>query len=84
MDYDGDDGGNSSNEREDGEESGWGSTFSLWEEECFREAESTHDVDSHLTSEKDSVNHRLWLLFQASAFSIAQLYKGESCVYRVV
>lgn len=76
MDYDGD-GTNSANERED-VESNWGSTFSLWEEECMREAETSIDVESHLTSEKDSINHRLWLLFQASACSIAQLYKGRS------
>lgn len=71
MDYDGDE----THEREEGE-SNWGSTFSLFEEECLRESESSLDLENHMTSERESGNHRMWLLFQASACSIAQLYKG--------
>ena len=58
--------------------SGWGSGFSLWEQECFREAEDSADQERQILTERDAINHRLWLLFQASACSIAQLYKGMS------
>lgn len=58
--------------------SGWGSGFSLWEEQCFREVEDSADQERHIASEKEAVSQRLWLLFQASACSVAQLYKGKS------
>lgn len=70
MDYDGEEGNDHSGE------SSWGS-LSLFEEECLRESESSLDLDSHLTSEREAMNHKMWLLFQASACSIAQLYKGK-------
>lgn len=57
--------------------SGWGSGFSLWEEQCLREVEETADQERQILSERDAINQRLWLLFQASACSIAQLYKGK-------
>lgn len=57
--------------------SGWGSGFSLWEEQCFREAEDTADQERQIISEREAINQRLWMLFQASACSIAQLYKGK-------
>lgn len=61
---------------------GWGSGFSLWEEQCFREAEDSVDQERQLVSEKDAINQRLWLLFQSSACSIAQLYRGMITVCR--
>jgi len=74
MDYDGD---NGSEHRDDDDGASWGSGFSLWEEQIIRETEM-NGVESQMTSEKDASNHRLWLLFQASACSIAQLYRGKS------
>ena len=58
--------------------SGWGSGFSLWEQQFSREAEDVADQERQILSEREAVDQRLWLLFQASACSIAQLYKGKS------
>lgn len=77
MDYDGD---NGSEHRDDDDGASWGSSFSLWEEQIIREME-VNGVESQMTSEKDASNHRLWLLFQASACSIAQLYRGMSVCF---
>jgi len=74
MDYDGN---NGSEHRDDDDGASWGSGFSLWEEQIIRETEM-NDVESQMTSEKDASNHRLWLLFQASACSIAQLYRDRT------
>lgn len=48
--------------------------FSLWEDQCIREAE---EAESQFNSDLEANNHRLWIHFQASACSIAQLYKGK-------
>jgi hypothetical protein len=62
--------------------SGW--TSGLWEEECFRAVEDSADQERQIQLERDAVNQRLWLLFQASACSIAQLYKGNVVVVVVL
>lgn len=64
----------------DVQSSGWASGLSLWEEECFRAVEDSADQERQIQLERETVNQRLWLLFQASACSIAQLYKGNDVV----
>lgn len=50
------------------------SPFVAWEDQCLREAE---EFDRQFHSELEAKNHRLWINFQSSACSIAQLFKGK-------
>lgn len=61
------------NEDRDREEEYW---ISSWEQQCVEHLEREPDYEGLLQREKDLVAQKLWLSFQNSAISIAQLYKG--------
>lgn len=47
-----------------------------WEQQCAEHLESEPDCEGQLHAERDRAIHNNWLLFQNTATSIAQLYKG--------
>ena len=52
--------------------------LSGWEQECSDFVdESESSIEGQITAERDAVAQRLFLLFQTSATSVAQLYKGR-------
>ena len=46
------------------------------EEGFIKENEELGDADQQLTMEKELAAHKLWLTFQDSATSVAQLFRG--------
>ncbi len=54
--------------------------ISNWERQCEVELENEPDLDQAVLSERDLSTQKLWYLFQNSATSVAQLFKGKkSC-----
>lgn len=59
--------------------------ISNWERQCEIEVENEPDLDQAVLSERDLSTQKLWYLFQNSATSVAQLFKGKgSAQERVV
>lgn len=67
--------------------------FSKWENQCLDAAEQEEQLTQELQDEEDeddqedkevagpkSEQQKLWHLFQVSATSVAQLYKGSGCL----
>ena len=51
--------------------------ISNWERQCEIELENEPDLDQAVLSERDLSTQKLWYLFQNSATSVAQLFKGK-------
>lgn len=51
--------------------------ISNWERQCEIELENEPDLDQAVLSERDLSTQKLWYLFQNSATSVAQLFKGR-------
>lgn len=51
--------------------------ISNWERQCEVELENEPDLDQAVLSERDLSTQKLWYLFQNSATSVAQLFKGK-------
>lgn len=47
-----------------------------YEQQCLQQIESEPDFEVQLQSERDLANQKVWYMFQNTATSIAQLYKG--------
>ena len=54
------------------------SFISSWEQDAVQELESGSELEAFIQSETDAMNQKLVYLFQNSAASIAQMYKGEA------
>ena len=50
--------------------------ISNWERQCEIELENEPDLEGQVQSERDLSTQKLWYLFQNSATSVAQLFKG--------
>lgn len=50
--------------------------ISNWERQCEVELENEPDLEGQVQSERDLSAQKLWYLFQNSAASVAQLFKG--------
>ncbi|XP_002124318.2 HUWE1-associated protein modifying stress responses 1-like [Ciona intestinalis] len=55
-----------------------GKWFSNWEEQCLLQAEAEAVDEAALTSERRTLEQKLWLSFQTTASAIAQLYKDRA------
>uniref|UniRef100_H2YXS4 Uncharacterized protein n=1 Tax=Ciona savignyi TaxID=51511 RepID=H2YXS4_CIOSA len=55
-----------------------GKWFSHWEEQCILQAEAESVEEATLTSERRTLEQKLWLSFQTTASAIAQLYKDRA------
>ena len=51
--------------------------ISNWERQCEIELENEPDLEGQVLSERDLSTQKLWHLFQNSATSVAQLFKGK-------
>jgi len=51
--------------------------ISNWERQCEIELENEPDLEGQVHSERDLSTQKLWHLFQNSATSVAQLFKGN-------
>lgn len=47
-----------------------------WERQCEIELENEPDLEQSVITERDLSTQKLWYLFQNSATSVAQLFKG--------
>jgi hypothetical protein len=47
-----------------------------YEQQCLQQVESEPDYEEQLQNERDLANQKVWYMFQNTATSIAQLYKG--------
>lgn len=47
-----------------------------WEQQCANSIEGQPDYEQSLTIEADNSHRKIWTVFQDSATSIAQLYRG--------
>lgn len=47
-----------------------------WEQQCIQQVENEPDPEERLHMERDVASQKLWQMFQNSATSLAQLYKG--------
>ena len=57
--------------------------ISNWERQCEVELENEPDLDQAVLSERDLSTQKLWYLFQNSATSVAQLFKGKDHVQQL-
>jgi hypothetical protein len=65
------------NSMENGEDPFADIWISNWERQCEIELENEPDLDQAVLSERDLSTQKLWYLFQNSATSVAQLFKGK-------
>jgi hypothetical protein len=64
------------NSMENGEDPFADIWISNWERQCEIELENEPDLEGQVHSERDLSTQKLWYLFQNSATSVAQLFKG--------
>lgn len=48
-----------------------------WEQQCADSIEGQPDYEQSMDAESDNSHRKIWTVFQDSATSIAQLYRGE-------
>ena len=65
------------NSMENGEDPFADFWISNWERQCEIELENEPDLEGQVLSERDLSTQKLWHLFQNSATSVAQLFKGN-------
>lgn len=51
--------------------------FSNFEDECLEDLDTEPNMDARIQTEQEFANQKLWMAFQNSATSVAQLYKGK-------
>lgn len=54
-----------------------------WEQQCIEHLEREPDYEGHLVNARDLATQKVWVCFQNTAASIAQLYKGIHEISRI-